>query len=30
MKLGKNYESSTVSDFFFTAYPDETVKRRED
>lgn len=29
MRLGKNYESSTVSDFFFTGYPDES-RRRED
>lgn len=30
MRLGKNYEQSTVSDFYFTAYPDETTRRREE
>lgn len=29
IRLGKNYEQSTVSDFFFTGYPDES-RRRED
>lgn len=29
MKLGKNYEQSTVSDFFFTGYPDEARRREE-
>lgn len=29
MRLGKNYNSSTVSDFYFVGYPDES-KRRED
>lgn len=29
MQLGKNYEVSTVSDFYFTAYADEN-RRRED
>lgn len=28
MRLGKDYQSSTVSDFYFTGYPDEE-KRRE-
>lgn len=30
MKLGKNYENSTVSDFYFTGYPDEISRRREE
>lgn len=29
MTLGKNYDNSTVSDFYFTGYPDES-DRRED
>ena len=29
MRLGKNYDSSTVSDFFFTGYPDENVRREK-
>ena len=29
MRLGKNYDNSTVSDFYFTGYPDES-RRRED
>lgn len=29
IKVGKNYESSTVSDFFFTGYPDESRRREE-
>ena len=29
MRLGKNYDSSTVSDFYFIGYPDEN-ERRED
>ena len=27
MRLGKNYESSTVSDFYFTGYPEEDSKK---
>lgn len=27
MRLGKNYESSTVSDFYFIGYPDENERR---
>lgn len=27
MRLGKNYESSTVSDFYFTGYPEEDNKK---
>lgn len=30
MKLGKSYDNSTVSDFYFTGYPDDTSRRRED
>lgn len=30
MRLGKNYDASTVSDFFFTGYPDENTRRREE
>ena len=29
MRLGKNYDSATVSDFFFTGYPDENMKREK-
>ena len=29
MTLGKNYDNSTVSDFYFVGYPDEN-DRRED
>lgn len=29
LRLGKNYDSSTVSDFFFTGYPDENVRREK-
>ena len=29
MRLGKNYDNSTVSDFYFMGYPDES-RRRED
>ena len=29
MRLGKNYDNSTVSDFFFTGYPDENVRREK-
>ena len=29
MRLGKNYDSSTVSDFFFTGYPDENIRREK-
>lgn len=29
MKLGKNYDAATVSDFFFTGYPDESRRREE-
>ena len=29
LRLGKNYDQSTVSDFFFTGYPDETRRREE-
>ena len=29
MRLGKSYNNSTVSDFYFTGYPDES-RRRED
>lgn len=30
MRLGKNYDSSTVSDFYFTGYPDENRPRKEE
>lgn len=29
MRLGKNYESATVSDFYFTGYPDENIRREK-
>lgn len=29
MRLGKNYEQSSVSDFFFIGYPDESRRREE-
>lgn len=29
MRLGKNYEQSSVSDFFFVGYPDESKRREE-
>lgn len=29
MKLGKSYDASVVSDFFFTGYPDESRRREE-
>lgn len=29
MRLGKQYEESTVSDFYFTGYPDENVRREK-
>lgn len=29
MRLGKGYENSTVSDFFFTGYPDENIRREK-
>ena len=29
IKVGKNAQSSTVSDFFFTGYPDDTRRREE-
>ena len=29
MRLGKNYDNSTVSDFFFTGYPDENIRREK-
>ena len=29
MRLGKNYDSSTVSDFFFTGYPEEDIRREK-
>jgi hypothetical protein len=29
MKLGKNYESSVVSDFYFVGYPDDKRRREE-
>jgi len=29
MRLGKNYEQSSVSDFFFVGYPDESRRREE-
>lgn len=29
IKVGKNYQNSTVSDFFFTGYPDEARHREE-
>lgn len=29
LRLGKNYDSSTVSDFFFTGYPDENIRREK-
>ena len=29
MRLGKNYDNSAVSDFFFTGYPDESRRREE-
>lgn len=29
MRLGENYDDSTVSDFFFTGYPDENVRREK-
>lgn len=29
LRLGKNYEQSTVSDFFFVGYPDEARRREE-
>lgn len=29
MRLGKSYNESTVSDFFFTGYPEENVKREK-
>lgn len=29
MRLGKGYDSSTVSDFYFTAYPDDSRRREE-
>lgn len=29
MRLGKNYDESTVSDFFFIGYPEENVRREK-
>jgi hypothetical protein len=29
MRLGKDYDSSTVSDFYFIGYPDENRRREE-
>lgn len=29
LRLGKNYDSSVVSDFYFTAYPDDSMGRKE-
>lgn len=29
LRLGKNYESSTVSDFYFTGYPSEETRRED-
>lgn len=29
MRLGKNYDEGTVSDFFFTGYPDENIRREK-
>lgn len=29
LRLGKNYDNSTVSDFFFTGYPEENVRREK-
>ena len=29
LRLGKNYDSSTVSDFYFTGYPSEETRREE-
>ena len=29
MKLGKSYDASVVSDFFFIGYPDESRRREE-
>lgn len=29
LRLGKNYDESTVSDFFFTGYPEENVRREK-
>lgn len=29
MRLGRDYENSTVSDFYFTGYPDENCRREE-
>lgn len=29
MRLGKNYDESTVSDFFFVGYPDENIRREK-
>lgn len=29
MRLGKSYDSSTVSDFFFTGYPEENIRREK-
>lgn len=29
MRLGKQYSDSTVSDFFFTGYPDENIRREK-
>ena len=29
LRLGKNYDNSTISDFFFTGYPDENVRREK-
>lgn len=30
INLGKTYDQSTVSDFYFTGYPDENTRRREE
>lgn len=29
MRLGQSYDESTVSDFFFTGYPDENIRREK-
>lgn len=29
MRLGKNYDCSSVSDFYFTGYPDEDIRREK-
>ena len=29
MRLGKSYDESTVSDFFFIGYPEENIRREK-